>query len=116
MSASDLRSEGTEVLLAFSAKYSVEKLNDAAACITRVWELVSHRGCANQEKCQIYFIFRISRVEESALRELRKLIYSHKDTLLQAFRKHDTEHTGEMLVHLKATYRKAVTHALTVEE
>ena len=45
-------------------------------------------------------IFRIGRVEESALRELRKLIYSHKDTLLQAFRKYDTEHTGKMLIHM----------------
>lgn len=45
-----------------------------------------------------YSISRISRVEESALRELRKLIFSQKGSLLQEFRKYDTEHTGKMLV------------------
>ncbi|CAB3998463.1 serine threonine- phosphatase with EF-hands 2-like, partial [Paramuricea clavata] len=91
---------GGKVLTVFSASDYYEKGSNKGAYMKILPNLkpyfVEYTGMQCMKKFN--FVERISRVEESALRELRKLIFSQKDSLLQEFRKYDTEHTGLITV------------------
>lgn len=46
-------------------------------------------------------LFRVSIVEQSAIRELKEKLYANKNALMEAFQEVDKDRTGKVLLFLK---------------